>query len=729
MNESIDDGKPEIIYASFWSRVAARLLDGVVLYFIFGLVSSGEPSHVKHLFLELLVFLTYETLLLSSKWQGTLGKFLVGLKVSTEDGKRLNFRHALWRSVCALVSYSLLLPLLLVLFTEKKQTLHDKLAKTVVTDSIKEHAAVSIAARKRSTATGIAKFGVNAIFILGVASFLFYAIPFYTVYYMLYLGEEKEYDKSFRVTYKTNDFNDSKIRFYDKELEKNVGKFIGADDLYTRFEYDTKSELAEACIDYHIAVHHGDRFAIGGRNYYKNARNKYADTEKLIEKAKKNEDLVGLHSYTYDFDTVHDSIKEIVSYPGSGKASPCQATVHADKLYETFLVVYMRKYYEDIIRGHYKPLQEEVDWYQALKSRWPHVLQEIENVKQTERELALQRKREREEAVKEKRAELKKNAKRHLYELATSKTSNVPLLQELKNAGADLDMRLQDGQTAMILAAKNENMDLVKRLLDMDVDIAVKDRFGKSVLEYIDRDKYRDVYISLKIKKAMDAVPFEGERTGVAASYNEKTDKVTVTQYGINRKTWSPLILAIEKKDPKAVKQYIDKRLYLEKKTSNGSTAIFSAIIFKNDQALEWLLEAGANLEAKNNSGLTPLYIAVLKKNHYAAKRLLESGADMYAMDSRNIYNPFTEAVVSRDIQMVKLFVDNGVNVNHQYRKSETALTFAGKGCRHIEIFKLLVDTGADPDIEDRYGFTTRINLRRYCAKDSDYDAFYALLD
>ena len=40
-------------------------------------------------------------------------------------------------------------------------------------------------------------------------------------------------------------------QFYKSELEKNVASFIEASDLYTRFQYDTKIEIAQECLEHH----------------------------------------------------------------------------------------------------------------------------------------------------------------------------------------------------------------------------------------------------------------------------------------------------------------------------------------------------------------------------------------------------------------------------------------------------------------------------------------------
>ncbi len=87
-----------------------------------------------YLFLQTLIIPTlYFSLQESSAYQATFGKRVMGIKVTTLEGRRIPFGHALIRYVCKIPSA---IPLfggfLMQPFTGKKQALHDMLAKTLV---------------------------------------------------------------------------------------------------------------------------------------------------------------------------------------------------------------------------------------------------------------------------------------------------------------------------------------------------------------------------------------------------------------------------------------------------------------------------------------------------------------------------------------------------------------------------------------------------------------------
>ena len=75
----------------------------------------------------------YSAWRISGPRQATLGLRWLGLKVTREDGQRLSFAHASARHWAKALSYMLcFLGCLMVLFTKRRQALHDKVCKTLV---------------------------------------------------------------------------------------------------------------------------------------------------------------------------------------------------------------------------------------------------------------------------------------------------------------------------------------------------------------------------------------------------------------------------------------------------------------------------------------------------------------------------------------------------------------------------------------------------------------------
>lgn len=131
------------IYAGFWIRLLAYMIDflvtffiGIIIGFIFGLIIPKNVMLKFFLFYHLvgiLVTWIYYASMESSSKQGTLGKMALGLKVVDFENKRINFGRATGRFFGKILSGILLgIGFIMIAFTQKKQGLHDMIADTFV---------------------------------------------------------------------------------------------------------------------------------------------------------------------------------------------------------------------------------------------------------------------------------------------------------------------------------------------------------------------------------------------------------------------------------------------------------------------------------------------------------------------------------------------------------------------------------------------------------------------
>jgi uncharacterized RDD family membrane protein YckC len=117
-------------FAGFWRRFGALLIDGVfvgVLSLVFKIFAMDSVG------LSILVAILYQPFFESSELQGTPGKALLNMRVTDLNGQRISFKKAVIRYVMRIISSLLAcLGFLMMLFTDKKQTLHDLVAETLV---------------------------------------------------------------------------------------------------------------------------------------------------------------------------------------------------------------------------------------------------------------------------------------------------------------------------------------------------------------------------------------------------------------------------------------------------------------------------------------------------------------------------------------------------------------------------------------------------------------------
>lgn len=165
----LDLSKPNLItmhstFAGFWLRFVAYIIDTVIIYalqsFIFvpvfgllGISFASRSAQIENMsdaeamgaigamaalssaaiLLSSVIALLYWTIMESSKYQATIGKLALGLKVTDMDGKSLDFVKALVRNLCKILSGMIMgIGYIIAGFTEKKQGLHDIIANTLV---------------------------------------------------------------------------------------------------------------------------------------------------------------------------------------------------------------------------------------------------------------------------------------------------------------------------------------------------------------------------------------------------------------------------------------------------------------------------------------------------------------------------------------------------------------------------------------------------------------------
>lgn len=135
-------------YAGFWKRVAASLIDGLILMvagfivgFIFGMVYGAATGGVKGVepignLIGIVMGWLYSALLESSPRQATLGKMALGIKVTDLNGNPISFAKATGRHFGKIISVlTLLVGFIMVGITERKQGLHDMMAGCLVVNN------------------------------------------------------------------------------------------------------------------------------------------------------------------------------------------------------------------------------------------------------------------------------------------------------------------------------------------------------------------------------------------------------------------------------------------------------------------------------------------------------------------------------------------------------------------------------------------------------------------
>lgn len=157
-NTILEPQTPKVVYAGFWWRFLAHIIDDIIISFVswifilpilgiygislYSLKEAGiDPEDAELIALPLIGAATsigllstilqwlYFALMEASKYQGTIGKMALKIKVTDVEGNRISFARATGRYFGKIISAMILMiGYIMAGFTEKKQALHDILA-------------------------------------------------------------------------------------------------------------------------------------------------------------------------------------------------------------------------------------------------------------------------------------------------------------------------------------------------------------------------------------------------------------------------------------------------------------------------------------------------------------------------------------------------------------------------------------------------------------------------
>jgi len=153
-------------YAGFWLRFVAYIIDYIIIQVVqsfvivpilatmgfgfaaanqgidwnnlsdaemVGLISALSAGLGSVILLSLTILVLYYSLMESSKYQATIGKMALGLKVTDMNGNRLDFGRAFLRQISKIISgMILMIGYIMAGLSAKKQALHDMIAGALV---------------------------------------------------------------------------------------------------------------------------------------------------------------------------------------------------------------------------------------------------------------------------------------------------------------------------------------------------------------------------------------------------------------------------------------------------------------------------------------------------------------------------------------------------------------------------------------------------------------------
>jgi len=549
----MEEGKYEVKYVGFFYRLMAWILDMIILSVpltLLGNIFGKEDYLYMALFM---IFWWLYTSYSIFKWKGTLGKRMVGLYVLKTDTNPVSFFQASLRYLYSLfiylplvvymvVSVSLetenenirrmvlfitFVPFLMMFFNAKRQTLYDYFAKTVVVESVVnifgQPNTIEITPNPNAKPTALQKStrGVMGIIILIP---IVYGILYFIVMYIVFNGQ-KTSDNPVKTILKTQEYNNTKIDFYQKELEEVTGEFIEAEGMYNIFYGDVRKTLALNCISSFLKEEGNENWLREMRRYRDNARNKYATTVKRVKKAKKNERYIGQHFHDYGLGEANDIIDEVSNTREVEKNNQtCEKLLTSTTMYYTFLEKYISNR-EATLVGYKIEYAEAKPSDTLNKSFYKKEIEQISKwIKEIEKNLKTIPSIVDSKTVKLRHENQFSSEEKDIWKCAQKGYVRGTGYYKHKN----LNFQNEKGQTPLMIAVKNGKPSVIYGFSEGILDVSIKDLEGKTAYEYIENGKASSSQMYGALKRAEATQIFRDKAVISKIEYEHDTGIIKV---------------------------------------------------------------------------------------------------------------------------------------------------------------------------------------------------------
>lgn len=246
-------------------------------------------------------------------------------------------------------------------------------------------------------------------------------------------------------------------------------------------------------------------------------------------------------------------------------------------------------------------------------------------------------------------------------------------VEEYISKKSNLNITSLSGFTPLIWAVLNKQDLIVEKLLKANVNMDVFDKGGNNALLWACRMGLEEIAINL-IDSGCD---------------------VNVVTYSWQK---TPLIWAIEFGHKKIIDKLLEKKLNLDVVDNEGRTALIRVSSMKDFDLGIKLVKLGANLNhISEERGESALTFAASSKNLDFVKILIDNGADTHKRRD-NGKDPLIFAIYSKDDEIANYLIDNGSYIDNIWDLNSFTPFLLALSRNNRELAFKLLDLGANID-------------------------------
>ena len=287
-----------------------------------------------------------------------------------------------------------------------------------------------------------------------------------------------------------------------------------------------------------------------------------------------------------------------------------------------------------------------------------------------------------------------------LYRARSAETAKL-----LIEHGADVHARDQTQSTPLHRALDMRNNETAKLLIEHGADIHARDENQSTPLHRAQRPES----VKLLIEHGADVhARDQSQLTPLHLARDAESMKLLIEHgadvHARDQTQLTPLHLA---PDAESMKLLIEHGADIHAREENQSTPLHGA---PDAGCVKLLIEHGADVHALNNYQATPLHYM---QDREAGELLIKHGADIHAQDENHSTPLHSVSSLPPSVRwngperIVRLLIEHGAGVNAYDKNYQTPLHRLSS-CRRPNVLSLslLLESGADVDLEDDEGFT-----------------------
>lgn len=265
-----------------------------------------------------------------------------------------------------------------------------------------------------------------------------------------------------------------------------------------------------------------------------------------------------------------------------------------------------------------------------------------------------------------------------------------------------MNCKSEKGETPLHVAAARGHDRVVEVLLKAKADIRSIDSEGNSALHKAAK-KGREEVVRMLLQAEDDIAKHEAAKLRIDGEAN------VILEAGINlrrcnRRGETPFYIAVREGKVGVARIFLQ-RLRSEEVNKHHPETLHAAARSGNKEMLQILLETKIDVKCKDKSGFTAFVCLDAGCGNDILRTFLENGATIDEQDG--IGTTLLHKTAAKNyVSQTRFLFSNGADVKKTTTQGDTALHSAASGSGREEVFRLLLEAGADLEARNLAGYT-----------------------